>query len=641
VKASIIGKTVYGFVFVAVLPVLLIEWAKFTTRLICLPAPGSRSVGLLIASLGSVFMTAGMAALIFYGKGLPMNAYPPPHLVTRGIFSFIFHPIYTGFAILCIGVALFKNSSGGLWLVSPVVILGCTALVQGLERHDLRQRFGQSLPKPLLHIAEDRETSPSIAERISVYLLVFLPWVILYEAVRFIGIPPDARAAFFGFENRLPVYEWAEFVYASTYFFALLAPLIAATRHDLREFSISGLIATGLIILAFLTVPLIAPPRPFVPREFPGRLLAWERTMDTAAAAFPSFHVLWAFLAASLYAKRFRSLRTFWWGWAVLISISCLATGMHAIIDVLSGFAVFVIVTRRQKVWALTRRFTERMANSWKEWRCGPMRVINYGWYAAAAAFIGIAIIGTLVGQTYIAPVLIVAALSVIAAAVWAQLVEGSPSLLRPYGWNGGLIGAAIGIALAKFLGASVWLLLGAFSVAAPWIQSIGRLRCLVQGCCHGHEAPDTIGIRYTHSMSRVSRLTSLGGRSIHATPLYSILANMIIAVMIARLWFLHAPVSLIVGLYLILSSLARFVEESYRGEPQTKVTGGLRLYQWMAIATTIIGVFVTMIGNTPAAPIPHPNWQTIIAAAGFSLFAWFALGVDFPASNKRFARLA
>jgi len=30
-----------------------------------------------------------------------------------------------------------------------------------------------------------------------------------------------------------------------------------------------------------------------------------------------------------------------------------------------------------------------------------------------------------------------------------------------------------------------------------------------------------------------------------------------------------------------------------------------------------------------------------VLAAFGFGLLTWFALGVDFPASNKRFARLA
>jgi prolipoprotein diacylglyceryltransferase len=112
-------------------------------------------------------------------------------------------------------------------------------------------------------------------------------------------------------------------------------------------------------------------------------------------------------------------------------------------------------------------------------------------------------------------------------------------------------------------------------------------------------------------------------------------------ALVMARLWFLHSSLSLIAGMFLILSGLGRFVEESYRGEPQTPLKAGLRIYQWMAITSVLAGIFVTMISNTPYAPAPQMNWESIIAAAAFGLWTCFALGVDFPESNKRFTRLA
>jgi prolipoprotein diacylglyceryltransferase len=66
----------------------------------------------------------------------------------------------------------------------------------------------------------------------------------------------------------------------------------------------------------------------------------------------------------------------------------------------------------------------------------------------------------------------------------------------------------------------------------------------------------------------------------------YSILWNVVIAFAVTRLWLIHAEFSVIVGLYLILTGLGRFVEEAYRGEPQTPIIGGLRLYQWIALST-------------------------------------------------------
>jgi protein-S-isoprenylcysteine O-methyltransferase Ste14/membrane-associated phospholipid phosphatase len=641
--SSVIGEALYGLLFMVVIPASLIAWAGMTQRVVRLPALESPSAGLLMMLCGAALMVSGMFALIVYGKGLPMNAYPPVRYVTRGAYKLTSHPIYTGFSILSIGLAVATNSASGLWLVSPVVILGCVALVQGFEKHDLHRRFGNVVEKPLLRLPETGPEPPDVPERLAVYPLVLFPWLMLYGAVRVIGVPGDARIAFLPFERELRVYEWTELFYASTYAFVLLTPLVAKTKRDLREFSISGLAATAFITLLFLTVPLIAPPRPFEPHGLFGKLLTWERALDTPAAAFPSFHVVWALLAAKVYAARTRSWKRVWWGWAVVISISCITTGMHAVVDVLGGFAAFFFVTRIHTVWEGARKLTERIANSWREWRLGPVRVINHGLYAALGAFVSLTVVGTLTGPDYILPMLIIASAILIASAVWAQLVEGSPSLLRPYGWYGGVLGAVLGVFAARLLGASPWLLAGACSVAAPWLQSLGRLRCLVQGCCHGREAPAAAGIRYQHPRSRVCRLTHLAAKPIHPTPLYSILGNIVIAVVVARLWQLHAALSVIAGTYLILTGLVRFVEESYRGEPQTPTKAGLKLYQWMAVLSVLAGVLITTAGGaaTTSAPEPHFNWGSVIAAACFSLFAGFALGVDFPNSNRRFARLA
>ena len=107
-----------------------------------------------------------------------------------------------------------------------------------------------------------------------------------------------------------------------------------------------------------------------------------------------------------------------------------------------------------------------------------------------------------------------------------------------------------------------------------------------------------------------------------------------------ARLWLLRSPTPLIVGLYLVLTGVGRFVEEAYRGEPQTPVIAGLRLYQWIAIATVVVGAATTAVVGPPA-PIPTPHWTALWPAATFGVLTAAALGVDFPRSDRRFARLA
>jgi protein-S-isoprenylcysteine O-methyltransferase Ste14 len=631
-------KALYGALFVVALPLLLVAWARATASVIPLAAPFTPWVGLAASAAGLALMLSGTAALWLHGGGLPMNAFPPPRYVTRGIYRLVAHPIYIGFSMLVAGVAVAMRSGSGFWLVSPAAMLGCAALVLGYERDDLIRRFGY-LPRPLIRLAADAPTAPSVSERISWYLLVLIPWLILYEAVRALGAPPDARIAHLPFEARLPVLEWTEIFYFSIYPLTCAAPFVAGSRRDLRRFSIRGLVAMAVVFPLYLAVPLIAPPRPFTPHCPLGALLVWERAIDTPAAAFPSFHVIWALLAAEAFAGRMPRLKWLWRGWAVLVSASCVTTGNHAVVDVAGGFGVVALVASGTKVWGLLRRATERIANSWKEWQWGGVRVINHGAYAGVGSFLALAIVGELVGPGHGAAVLLTGVCSLVCAGLWAQYIEGSPRLLRPYGYYGGVIGVALGAFAGPLLATSAWLLLAAYSVAGPWVQSLGRLRCLVQGCCHGRPAPKEIGIRYRHPRSRVCRLSEWKDVPLHPTPLYSILWNGYIALAMMRLWSLHASLSLIAGLYLILTGLGRFVEEAYRGEPQTPVYAGLRLYQWVAIATVLAGALVTAAHAAPP-PAPQFRWEPLVPAAAFGLLTTLALGVDFPNSNRRFARL-
>jgi len=228
-----------------------------------------------------------------------------------------------------------------------------------------------------------------------------------------------------------------------------------------------------------------------------------------------------------------------------------------------------------------------------------------------------------------------------VSAGLWAQFVEGSPSLLRPYGYYGGVLGVVLGTLAVQLAWGEAWPLLAAFAVAGPVVQGVGRLRCLVQGCCHGRETSDRIGIRYVHPRSRVCRLAHLTGVPIHPTPLYSILWNVVTGSILIRLWALGAPLPLVCGLYLILNGLGRFVEEAYRGEPQTPVLGKLRVYQLLAIASVLSGIALTMVRSQARIGVPRFTWTVLGVSALFGLVTWIALGVDFPESDRRFSRLA
>ena len=635
-----LGKILYGALFTVALPALLLAWERATRGVVTAAVFTSPAVGGALAGAGVLLVLSGWYALYRHGGGLPMNAFPPPRYVTRGPYAIVAHPIYVGFSALCFGLSIALGSRPGFWLVSPTMVLACVALVYGYEKHDLEARFGEPRARPWLSLAPDEDSRPRLGERLSLYLLVMLLWGALYQTIIELGPPPGARSTVLAFEARWPVWERTEAIYALTYPFALLTPLVARSRRDLRALAVRALLASALIFPLYLALPLVSPPRPFTPEGPLGALLSWERSIDTPAAAFPSFHVVWALIAAEAWASRWPRHRWVFRALALFIAASCVTTGMHSLADVAAGGLAFLAVERRGAVWRALRGATERVANSWHEVRLGPVRLINHGGWAALGTFGGILIVGSLIGPGHTLSIFVAALAGLVLAALWAQIIEGSPSLLRPYGFYGGVLGIVLGSLSAPLTGTSVWLLLSAYAVAAPFIQASGRLRCLVQGCCHGHEAPPEIGIRYTHPRSRVCRLSTLGGVPVHPTPLYSILWNVATALCVGRLWSLALPLHFIAGVYLGLNGLGRFVEEAYRGEPQTPIHAGLRFYQWVALGTVILGGLVTALPDTAPAPTPVWNWPTVGVAALFGVITWFALGVDFPESNRRFARL-
>ncbi|HTS34215.1 MAG TPA: prolipoprotein diacylglyceryl transferase family protein [Candidatus Solibacter sp.] len=633
------AKLLYGLLFAVVLPLLLVIWARRTSTLVNLPAIHSLRWGLAASAVGVLLMVLGMESLWRLGGGLPMNAFPPPRFVSGGIYRLFAHPIYIGFATLCVGVAVAVGSASGLWLVSTTVILASAALVLGYELPDMQARFGDAFPKQRLLPADD-VTPPTGLDRGRCYLTVLLPWLLLYEAIVYIGVPVDARIADFVFESDIPVLSWTALFYFSVYVVVPLVPLIVRTRRDLRWFSSRSLISMIFVFPLYLVVPMYAPPRPIVSQSTLAMLLRFDQLHDGAAATFPSYHVIWAFLAAgALGRNRWQK----WLGgvWAVLVTASCVITGTHAVVDVLAALALVCIIMWIDRLRFFLRHQSESLANSWHEWRVGPIRIINHGAYAGMGVFVGLLIIDTLLGpRKSLIPFSIFAG-GTIGAALWAQWIEGSPALLRPLGFYGGMIGTALGgILAASQSGTNIWLVLSALAVAAPWIQGIGRLRCLVQGCCHGRPADSSVGIRYFHPRSRVSRIESLRGVPLHPTPIYSLLWNIVVAMTVSRVYLLHPRATMVGGIYLILSGVGRFVEEAYRGEPQTRVLAGLRIYQWIALASVVVGAFLTSMTGAPRTPEPEAHLSSITVAFVCAAVAWVVTGVDVPESNRRFARL-
>jgi len=633
-------KVLYGILFIIVIPSLLIIWARYTSNLIQLPIPVNQGWGYLLLFSGMFFVVTGMSHLWIFGKGLPMNAFPPKRFVKKGIYAFINHPIYTGAVLISFGVSVLAQSVSGFWLVSPLLILMTIAYTVGFENERTFSIFGPQEYKPYISLPRNSEEPPGIKEKIASYMLAYLPWLLIYEAFIYAGVPKDAVYTNLPFEKEWPVIELTTIFYVSVYVYTLLIPFIIKRKKDLRSLEIDIWFATIVTCFIYFIIPFVVDQRPFTPHSVLGELLAFDRSQDEITASLPSFHVIWAFIAARYFAISLKKLKWFWYLLAILISISCITTGNHSLLDVIAGGIMFAMVVYRIQIWNYIRIQSERIANSWMEWRWGAVRLINHGFYAGAAGFAGALIVGSFLGSHYAFIAFLLCTMAILGAGLWAQFVEGSPKLQRPYGYYGSVIGVFAGCILVTiFFPVNFYVLFAAFAIAAPWVQILGRLRCLVQGCCHGKPSEDWIGIRFTQPYSRVNKISGLKGAALHPTQLYSIGTNLVTGLVLIRLLNLEMPATFIIGIYFILNGLGRFVEESFRGEAQTPYWAGMRIYQWIAIACILFGAVMTTLSNTKMTVFQF-NLHALYWAIALGIIAIIAYGVDFPSSNRRFARL-
>ena len=210
--------------FTIALPVLLVAWASaLSTRLPTLPMFHPPAIGAVIATAGFVLMISAMWVLQAGGGGLPMNAFPPPRLVTTGAYGVIDHPIYLGFILACAWCVRRRRKRNRTVDCRADRCVVCAAPVLGYERNGssppLRGCASTAVPAPS---SFRRLARPDVRDIFSVLVLVFLPWVFAYELIGHIT-PATGIQTCLPFESTLPVMQWTEWAYASAYPVTLLA----------------------------------------------------------------------------------------------------------------------------------------------------------------------------------------------------------------------------------------------------------------------------------------------------------------------------------------------------------------------------------------------------------------------------------
>lgn len=629
-------KVFYSVFFILVLPVLLWLWSIYIDRTNQIPGFQPSVWGLVLLAGGLLLMLWGMYSIITYGKGLPMNAYPPEKLVTQGPYHFLRHPIYWGFGLALMGASLYLGSAGGLWLVSPVLILAMMALVWGHERIQLQQRFLDYNQPVFFSLPENSNEKALWNQRMNALLVPAFFWMLSNAIILFLYgnlVSSIRERGFIGFLPFSGEINWIILL------FFLLVPFLPLRKSGFRDWTISALWANFLIFFVALLWPEVGAQFHFEK----GIVLEKEAVFQMKLPRFDLlvFHGCWILLLGRIFCKAFSRLSFLIWCCTLILFMNHMGLSKWPLVNAMISLVIYLIIIKRIIIWAKLRYSAERIANSWKEWVIGPIRIINHGFYVGVAAFLGVVLTGWLVGSSYVWAIVIFGLVVIIFSALWAQFIEGSEKLKRPFGYYGALVGIIFSALVVRLLGYDMWVIIGVISVFMPWVQAIGRLRCLINGCCHGDiTQTEGLGIRYFHPRSRVCGLSELKGELLHPTPLYAIIWLFLIGLILLSLWFREVSYPMIFGLYLILSGIGRFVEEAYRGEIQTPIIFGLRLYQWTAILSVIVGMIMTVINVTREEIEPIYEIDIIYAALTLGMFTFFAMGVDFPKSNLRFSRL-
>ena len=616
-----INKTLYAITFLIIIPAMLWLWAKNTEGLITFPAIDSPLVGYTLIIIGVLLMIWAMYFLKKYGKGLPMNAYPPIKFVTNGPYHFVRHPIYWGFGILMIGYFILTKSASGLWLVTPITILAIIALVMGYEAIDLKKRFPNQNRTTILDLPEKIKEPPSKSARFVSFFWVGTSLLLSnFIIAKLVGYAP----AILGKPLVLPFSTENQYLPLLSLVFIMAIPIVIKRKDLLCTWVITSLIALGISTFTALL--------------YPGLGAQYLPFQHGVVYFVPAFLIM---LSIKIIFKQSKPLGILFSVIAVALLIIQLTFSRSEVLHLSSAIIIFLLADNYFHIWNFLRKAAEKIANSWQEWVFGKVRVINHGFYVGFGTFLGILLAGILVGDAYAWGILIFTFFVIVFSALWAQIIEGSEKLKRPYGYYGALVGIIFASLAVWAMGFNVWIIIGVISVAMPWVQGIGRFRCLVNGCCHGGKVDKPyIGIKYFHHRSRVCGISHLKGELLHPTPLYAMLWLFLVGFILFSLWYNNFSSPFIFGLYLILTGIGRFVEEAYRGEVQTPIIKGLRLYQWTAILSVLIGIIMTGIHVEFVDITSDVGWETILSAIIGGLFTAFAMGVDFPYSNTRFSRL-
>lgn len=180
-------------------------------------------------------------------------------------------------------------------------------------------------------------------------------------------------------------------------------------------------------------------------------------------------------------------------------------------------------------------------------------------------------------------------------AVEWRDVVAGTLRPIRDFRYGFVFFGGFLGSVFAGWLYRrrrpfDYMAVADHFVVALPVGHAIGRIGCMMAGCCAGKPTDLPWGVSFTHPQCLVD--PAFLGTPLHPVQLYEAGANALIAVLlfvlIRRVWKGGSPPGTVFLAYFGLYSASRFVVEFFRGDYRGGFLLGLSVSQWIAVACVV-----------------------------------------------------
>jgi len=169
--------------------------------------------------------------------------------------------------------------------------------------------------------------------------------------------------------------------------------------------------------------------------------------------------------------------------------------------------------------------------------------------------------------------------------------IINEPSILLNFGYGFVIYGAIGGGALAMYLYCrrKKWDIIEMIDITVPGLaiaQGFGRIGCFLAGCCYGAETTSPLGVAFPENSLAPS------GIHIHPTQIYSSIFDFLLGFILLYYSKKERKNGKVMGLYLIIYSIGRFLVEFLRDDSRGNV-GVLSTSQFIAIFTLVLGIII------------------------------------------------